>query len=187
MLHWEFWRSLPSCAVVRRNSNYYTIACVVAIRFIASWQAVNGESYVGVFLREGTGDVTRLCFTRLDLGTARVNLSHTHLEHESLSPSYPQAFLVQNIFKILSAANSRCLYIRGVGFRASFSKDRSEECIIQLVLASMRRFTKMMQEPLAWMGRELYLGITPHYMLQQASLRGLRSVDIGIRIWASLM
>ena len=58
-LHSEFWRSPPYCAVRRRNIKYYTIACVMDIKFIAPWQAVNGESYVGGFLREGTGDVTR--------------------------------------------------------------------------------------------------------------------------------
>lgn len=54
------------------------------IKFIAPWQAVNMESYVGGFLREGTGDVTRLVLgTRLDLGTARVNFPYTRLKHES--------------------------------------------------------------------------------------------------------
>ena len=57
VLHLEFWRSLPCCAVRRRNINYYTIARVMDIKFIAPWQAVNMESYVGGFLRE---DVTRL-------------------------------------------------------------------------------------------------------------------------------
>ena len=57
---------------------------------------------------------------------------------------------------------SRCLHMRGVFFRVSCDKNRSEECIIQLVLLSMRRFTMMMQEPSCMNGRKLDMGITLH-------------------------
>lgn len=75
-------------------------------------------------------------------------MNHNHLRTLNLHPklSNPNS---KEKSKSLRAAMSRCLYIRGVFVRASFDEDGSEECIIQLVLSSMRHLTIMMQEPLA--------------------------------------